>query len=102
MTSAARRANPSHPAGSFGPIERVTNTVVGAAFSPHRHDTYTVAVTMSGVQAFNYRGEIRYSLPGQVLVLHPDELHDGHCQDDAGFSYQAAYVPPTHVQEVLG
>jgi len=102
MTSAARRANPSHPARAFGPIERVTNRVVGAAFSPHRHDTYTIAVTMAGVQAFNYCGEIRYSLPGQVLVLHPDELHDGHCHDEAGFSYQAAYVPPTHVQEVLG
>lgn len=57
---------------------------------------------MSGVQTFNYRGEIRYSLPGQALVLHPDELHDGHCHDEAGFSYRAAYVPPTHVQEVLG
>jgi AraC-like DNA-binding protein len=37
-----------------------------------------------------------------VLILHPDELHDGHCYDEAGFSYQAAYVPPTHVQAVLG
>lgn len=57
---------------------------------------------MAGVQTFNYRGEIRYSLPGQVLILHPDELHDGHCRDEAGFSYRAAYVPPTHVQAVLG
>ncbi|MXO52272.1 helix-turn-helix domain-containing protein [Erythrobacter gaetbuli] len=102
MTSAACSSNPSHSAGSFGPIERAANRLVGAAFSPHRHDTYTIAVTMAGVQAFNYRGEIRYSLPGQVLVLHPDELHDGHCHDEAGFSYRAAYVPPTHVQAVLG
>lgn len=102
MTSGAPRPNPSHSTGSFAPIERVMNRLVGAAFSPHRHDTYTVAVTMAGVQTFNYRGEIRYSLPGQVLILHPDELHDGHCHDEAGFSYQAAYVPPTHVQAVLG
>ncbi|MFN7030055.1 MAG: AraC family transcriptional regulator, partial [Sphingopyxis sp.] len=78
------------------------NRLVGAAFSPHRHDTYTVALTMSGVQAFNYRGAMRHSLPGQVLILHPDELHDGHCRDEAGFSYWAAYVPPTQVQAVLG
>ena len=57
---------------------------------------------MAGVQTFNYRGEIRYSLPGHALILHPDELHDGRCHDEAGFSYRAAYVPPTHVQEVLG
>ncbi|MCL4673857.1 MAG: AraC family transcriptional regulator [Sphingomonadaceae bacterium] len=102
MTSGAPRPNPSHSTGSFAPIERVTNRLVGAAFSPHRHDTYTVAVTMAGMQTFNYRGELRYSLPGQVLILHPDELHDGHCHDEAGFSYQAAYVPPSHVQAVLG
>lgn len=102
MTTAARLPDPLHSAGSFGPIERVTNRLVGASFSPHRHDTYTVAVTMAGVQSFNYRREQRYSLPGQVLILHPDELHDGHCHDAAGFSYRAAYVPPAHVQTVLG
>lgn len=102
MTPAARRTNTSHSARSFRPIERVTNRVVGSAFSPHRHDTYTVAVTIAGVQAFNYRGETRYSLPGQVLVLHPDELHDGRCHDESGFCYRAAYIPPAYVQEVLG
>lgn len=101
MTPPERRANPSHSNRSFGPVERVTNRVVGAAFSPHRHDTYTVALTTSGVQAFNYRGAMRHSLPGHVLILHPDELHDGHCWDDAGFSYWAAYIPPAHVQAVL-
>ncbi|WP_156254480.1 helix-turn-helix domain-containing protein [Sandarakinorhabdus oryzae] len=93
---------PSPAAGAFDPIERVENRLVRAAFSPHRHDTYTVALTMAGVQAFNYRGSMRHSLPGQVLILHPEELHDGHCHDEAGFSYRAAYVPPTHVQAVLG
>lgn len=102
MTSATPGPDPSHSTGAFAPIERVTNRLVGAAFSPHRHDTYTVAVTVAGVQTFNYRREKRYSLPGQVLILHPDELHDGHCHDEAGFSYRAAYVPPAHVQTVLG
>ena len=102
MNSAAHASKSSHPAGSFELIERVANRLVGAAFSPHRHDTYTVALTMAGVQAFKYRGAMRHSLPGQVLVLHPEEIHDGHCSDEAGFSYRAAYVPPTHVQAVLG
>jgi AraC-like DNA-binding protein len=94
--------HPSHSNNSFESIERVANRMVEAAFSPHRHDTYTVALTTAGVQTFNYRGAMRHSLPGQVLILHPDELHDGHCHDEAGFSYWAAYVPPTHVQTVLG
>jgi AraC-like DNA-binding protein len=102
MNPATPSPSPSRPVDAFEPIERVTNRLVGAAFSPHRHDTYTVALTMAGVQAFNYRGAMRHSLPGQVLILHPDELHDGHCHDEAGFSYWAAYVPPTHVQTALG
>lgn len=101
MSSTAPSSNPSHSADSFEPIERVANRLVGGAFSPHRHDTYTVALTVAGVQAFNYRGAMRHSLPGQVLILHPDEMHDGHCCDEAGFSYWAAYVPPTHIQAVL-
>lgn len=102
MNSEAHAANPLHSVSPFERIERVANRLVGAAFSPHRHDTYTVALTLAGVQAFNYRGAARHGLPGQVLVLHPDEVHDGHCCDEAGFSYQAAYVPPTHIQAVLG
>jgi AraC-like DNA-binding protein len=102
MISATLSPTPLRSNGWFEPIERVANRLIGAAFSPHRHDTYTVALTMAGVQAFNYRGAMRHSLPGQVLILHPDELHDGHCRDETGFSYQAAYIPPTHVQAVLG
>ncbi|MEI6419365.1 MAG: AraC family ligand binding domain-containing protein, partial [Sphingomonadales bacterium] len=102
MNAAATSPKPAPLAGAFAPIERVANRLVGAAFSPHRHDTYTVALTMAGVQAFNYRGAMWHSVPGQVLILHPEELHDGHCQDEAGFSYRAAYVPPSHVQTALG
>ena len=94
MHSAAHSTNPSQSADSFEMIERVAYRQAGAAFSPHRHDTYTVALTIAGVQAFNYRGTMRHSLPGQVLILHPDELHDGHCHDEAGFSYRAAYSCP--------
>ena len=101
MASPARQSEPSQSAAPFGPVERVANRVTGQAFSPHRHDTYTVALTTSGVQAFNYRGAMRHSLPGQVLVLHPDEMHDGQCCDEAGFSYRAAYIPPAHIQAVL-
>lgn len=72
------------------------------AFSPHRHDTYTIAVTTAGVQSFNYRGKRWRSLPGQVVILHPDEVHDGYCCDQSGFSYRAAYLPPAHVQTVIG
>ena len=83
-------------------VEIVEARLREGAFSPHRHDTYTIALTTTGVQSFNYRGETWRSLPGQVMILHPDEVHDGYCCDEAGFSYRAAYLPPADVQTVIG
>lgn len=74
----------------------------GKAYGPHRHDTYTLALTTHGVQSFNYRGATRYSLPGQVVVLHPDELHDGQAGTDVGFGYKSVCLPPTRIQQILG
>jgi AraC-like DNA-binding protein len=83
-------------------VELIEAQLRGGSFSPHRHDTYTIAVTTAGFQSFNYRGNRWRSLPGQAIILHPDEVHDGYCIDEDGFSYRAAYVPPAHVQTVVG
>lgn len=74
----------------------------GDAYAPHRHDTYTLAMTHFGVQSFNYRRELRHSLPGQVVVLHPDELHDGEAGTDAGFRYRSISIDPQVIQTVSG
>jgi AraC-like DNA-binding protein len=66
----------------------------GSAYHKHRHDTYGVCLTTAGVQAFDYRGAAEISLPGQVTVLHPDELHDGHAGTEEGFGYRMLYVDP--------
>ena len=73
----------------------------GHAFDPHRHDTYAVGVTLSGVQSFRYRGADRNCTPGQVFVLHPDELHDGHAGTSYGFRYWILYVEPRLVSAAL-
>lgn len=83
-------------------VELIDAQLRVGAFSPHRHDTYTIAVTTAGVQSFNYLGNRWRSLPGQVMILHPDEMHDGYCCDPSGFSYRAAYLPPADVQAVIG
>jgi len=65
----------------------------------HRHDTYAISLTGSGVLAFTYRGATHDSTPGQVVVLHPDEPHDGHAGTEAGFGYRQLYVEPALVLE---
>lgn len=72
----------------------------GRPFSRHRHDVYAIGVTEEGVQAFDYRGTVERSLPGQVFVLHPDELHDGRAEGQA-FGYRQIYVNPDRIAAAL-
>jgi AraC-like DNA-binding protein len=73
----------------------------GPAYHKHRHDTYAICLTTTGVQAFDYRGAAEISTPGQVVVLHPDELHDGHAGAEAGFGYRMLYVEPALIFEAV-
>lgn len=84
-----------------GDIHRIEACFAGVAYAPHRHDTYTVGITLSGIQSFTYRGAERASYPGQIVILHPDEQHDGRAGDDEAFRYRAAYISPADIQEAL-
>jgi AraC-like DNA-binding protein len=83
-------------------VERVEARFPGPAFSPHRHDTYAIGVTLAGVQSFRYRGEQRHCLPGQCHILHPDEIHDGTAGTPQGFAYRIVYVDPSLIRDALG
>jgi len=83
--------------GPVGGVELLQAWFGGRGFAPHRHDTYGIAVTDLGVQTFDYRGNLERSLPGQVTVLHPDELHDGRAGTDGGFGYHIVYVAPERI-----
>lgn len=80
-------------------IARLRAGLKSKPYSRHRHDTYSISVTRSGVQEFDYRGSVHRSLPGQVVVLHPDELHDGRPGTDAGFIYFGLHLDPAQVFE---
>jgi AraC-like DNA-binding protein len=85
-----------------GAVERVEACFAGAAYAPHRHDTYAIGITRRGIQSFDYRGTTRTSLPGGIFVLHPDELHDGRAGDERPFSYRSLHVAPAEIQVMLG
>ena len=87
-------------AGADG-IERAEAFFRDRAFALHRHDTYAVGVTVSGVQAFTYRGAAHFCLPGWLHVLYPDELHDGAPGTEDGFGYRILYVDPALIGAAL-
>jgi AraC-like DNA-binding protein len=89
---------------STGPengVEYLEAWLQGRAYHKHRHDTYAICLTTGGVQAFSYRGRTEVSMPGQVVVLHPDELHDGYAATDAGFGYRQLYIEPALIFDAV-
>jgi AraC-like DNA-binding protein len=83
-------------------VERIEARFHGNGFSPHRHDTYALGLTLHGIQTFRYRGAERFSSPGNVIVLHPDEVHDGAAGTSDGLIYRMIYLPPELIGAVAG
>lgn len=73
----------------------------GHAYDRHRHDTYAIGETLAGAQAFQYRGAERVSRAGQIMVIHPDEPHDGHADVPEGFAYRMLYIDPALIGAAL-
>ena len=73
----------------------------GKPYQKHRHDTYAICLTTTGVLGFDYRGNSEISRPGQVVVLHPDEVHDGYAGAQEGFGYRQLYVEPALIFEAI-
>jgi AraC-like DNA-binding protein len=80
-----------------GGVELLRAWFGGRAYARHRHDTYAIGVTEAGVQVFDYRGRVERSRPGEVVVLHPDEAHDGRAGGGDGFGYRIVYVEPARI-----
>ena len=100
--------SPNTPIGDFlatdSPmpgLERLQARFHGHAYDPHRHETYAIGVTLDGAQGFRYRGAAQVSRAGEIMVLHPDEQHDGHAAVPNGFSYRMIYVDPALIGRAL-
>ena len=87
---------------SWRGFERIEASFSGHGFDPHRHDSYAIGFTLRGVQSFRYRGRTEHCLPGQIFVLHPDELHDGQAGTKKGFGFRTLYIDPAIIREALG
>jgi AraC-like DNA-binding protein len=83
-------------------LQRLAARFYGHAYDPHRHECYAIGITDWGVQSFRYRGAERASQRGQVIVIHPDEPHDGHAGVSSGFGYRMLYLDTALVQRALG
>ncbi len=82
-------------------VEAVRGRFAGKAYDMHRHEEWLVGVTDHGVQDFHCRGARRRSTPGRIILIEPEEAHDGEAGAPVGFSYRMLYLPQGWLADAL-
>src|ERR1700744_2625549 len=73
-------------------VEAIEARFAAHAYDLHCHDDWLVGVTDQGVQDFFCRGARRRSTPGRVILIEPEEAHDGQAGGPDGFAYSMLYL----------
>jgi AraC-like DNA-binding protein len=83
-------------------VEAIHARFAAHAYDLHCHDDWLVGVTDGGVQDFFCRGARRRSTTGRVILIEPQEAHDGEAGSDEGFAYHMLYLPRAWLAAALG
>ncbi len=71
-------------------------------YARHSHEGYALGVVERGAHGFAARGRAWIAIPGRVILVNPDEAHDGGPAARAGaYSYRMLYVDGAVLREAL-
>lgn len=90
--SPAEFAQAWHPA-DLGDIEVLRAHYRTHTFARHAHEAFTIGLIDAGAGAYTSRGITQTVGAGDVFVIHPEEVHDGHAASSFGWTYRVLYVP---------
>jgi AraC-like DNA-binding protein len=76
-------------------------------YARHCHEGYALGVVEAGAHAFASRGAVWTAIPGRVVIVNPEDAHDGGpAAHDGAYSYRMIYVDSavliTAVEEAVG
>lgn len=75
---------------------------ITAPYAPHLHEQFAIGVCTTGAEMIRYRGAVHLAGPGSVVVLDPDEPHDGGPAGPPGFVYRVIYPGPSLLDDGSG
>ena len=84
----------------LGSLEVMEASYQKQNFSRHSHDCYAFGVITNGRLDFSYQNRNWQAQPGDINLVVPGEVHDGHGAVGVGWSYKMLYIPVEIVREV--
>lgn len=70
------------------------------SYEKHAHEEIAVGVTLEGRQDFSCGGVGYRSMPGNVILFNPGDVHDGHPGDGSTLRYTMLYIRPERIVEL--
>lgn len=85
---------------TLGGLEMIEAHFTETVFGKHAHASFVISVVDAGVMYFSHRGESHNTLPGQLSIVAPDELHTGSKGKGEGWRYRALYPSEERMKEL--
>lgn len=84
----------------LGSVEVMEASYQKQSFSRHTHECYAFGVITAGRLDFSYQHRDWQANPGEINLVVPGAVHDGHGAMGVGWSYKMLYMPVEIVREV--
>jgi AraC-like DNA-binding protein len=77
----------------FGGVDLLRAEASTHRYARHSHEGYALGTVEAGAHGFAARGTVWTATPGCVVIVNPDDAHDGGpAGRDGGYSYRMIYV----------
>ncbi|WP_159657327.1 AraC family transcriptional regulator [Vibrio atypicus] len=70
------------------------------AFQRHYHLDFHIGLITHGEQKFYHQGQSHQVGPGQMVIMPPDELHDGYSKSDSGYQVKVFSIDPKWLSDL--
>ncbi len=78
-------------ADDLGGLEQLEANFHQQRFSRHVHEGFCIGVIDQGAQRFYREGSQHVAPQGSIILVNADQVHDGHCASESGWSYRTIY-----------
>lgn len=100
LHSSQEQANYTY-AQDLGGLPLLSASFKHQSFSRHVHEGYCIGVIDQGAQRFFRSGANHIASQDCIILVNPDQVHDGHSASKSGWKYRAIYPLPHLLESAL-